>query len=314
VLRGGRNRRRIDQAAVRAAATGAVLRTAKAAGIIALLVAICAGAALGASRLKTYLYTSPTFAIERFSFDGVRHASEDELARLSGIALGDNIFEVDLFGSERLMLAHPWVRRLSLERDYPRTIVVRVIEHVPAALADLGGLYFVDDQGKAFKKLAPGEEADLPILRGFTREDYTAHEAEIEGLFREALVALAAWRESGLEKSAPASEVRVDRVDGLTLFCGRDAVAVKLGTGEYREKFARLEQLFAELSKKGARAEVIRLDNRTRPGWVAVQLAQGAGQQLAQIRPGESPGGDSAPLRRPESKAAPTENARSRNE
>ena len=279
MLRGGKNRRRIDQAAVRAAATGVALRTGKAVGIIALLVGICAGTAFGASKLKNYLYTSPTFAIERFSFDGVRHASEDELTRLSGISVGDNIFEVDLFGAEKLMLAHPWVRKLSLEREYPRTLVVRVIEHEPAALADLGGLYFVDEQGKAFKKLAPGEEADLPILRGFTREDYTAHPAEIEELQREALYALGSYRESGLEKTTPVSEVKLDRVDGMTFYCGKDAVAVKLGVKDYREKFARLEQLFAELSKKGARAEVIRLDNRTRPGWVAVQLAQGASGQ-----------------------------------
>lgn len=278
MLRGRKNRRRIDQAAVRAAAKGTFVRTIKGVAVIALLVAICAATAWAASRGKTYLYTSPTFAIEAFAFEGTRHASEDELARLSGIALGDNIFQADLVAAEKAMTAHPWVRRLSLERDYPRTVTVRVIEHEPAALADLGGLYYVDDAGKPFKKLGPGEDGDLPILRGVTRDDYVAREAEVEELFREALEALASYREAGLEKTAPASEVKVDRVDGLTLFCGKDAVAVKLGFKEYREKFGRLEQLLAELRSRGAHAEVIRLDNRTRPGWVAVQLAQGAGE------------------------------------
>lgn len=278
MLRARKNRRRIDQAAVRAAAKSTAVRTMKGLAVIALLVAICAATAWGASRGKTYLYTSPTFAIEGFAFEGTRHADEEELARLSGIGLGDNIFEADLVAAEKAMSAHPWVRRLSLERDYPRTVTVRVIEHEPAALADLGGLYYVDAEGEPFKKLGPGEDGDLPILRGVSREDYLAREAEVEELFREALEALAAYREAGLEKTAPASEVKVDRVDGLILYCGKDAVAVKLGFEGYREKFGRLEQLLAELRSRGAHAEVIRLDNRTRPGWVAVQLAQGAGE------------------------------------
>jgi cell division protein FtsQ len=268
----------VDQAAVRAAAAGTAVRVGRALGIIALLVGACVGSAFVASKARVYLYTSPTFAIERFTYEGVQHASEDELTRLSGIALGDNIFQAELLAAEKAMSAHPWVRRLSLERDYPRTLVVRVIEHQPAALADLGGLYYVDDAGRPFKKLAPGEGGDLPLLRGLTREEYQGHEQEIEGLYREALDALAAYATAGLDKVAAVSEVKIDRVDGLTLYCGRDAVAVKLGTGEYREKFARLEQLLTELKSRGARAEVIRLDNRTRPGWVAVQLAQGAGE------------------------------------
>lgn len=273
-----RNRRRVDQAAVRAAARGTALRAAKALGVIALLVGICGATALAGAKARGYVTTSPTFAIEKIAFEGVHHASEVELARLSGIALGDNVFQVDLVSAEKAMAAHPWVRRVSLERDYPRTIVARIIEYEPAALADLGTLYYVDEVGKPFKKLAPGEEGDWPILRGVTRDEYLAHEREIEALFREALEALAAYRDAGLEKRAPVSEVKVDRVDGLTLWCGPEAIAVKLGVREYREKFSRLEQLLAELKSRGARAEVIRLDNRTRPGWVAVQLAQSGGE------------------------------------
>ena len=253
------------------------MRSLKALGVVTALVAICAAAALGASKGREYLYTSPTFAIEKFAFEGVQRAQKDELQRLSGIAEGDNLFQADLVAAEKAMSAHPWIRRLSLERDYPRTIVVRAIEHEPVALADLGALYYLDAAGKPFKKLGPGEESDFPILRGVTREEYQAREQEVEAGFREALDALAAYRAAGLEKAAPVSEVKVDRVDGLTFWAGKDAVAVKLGFGEYREKFGRLEQLYAELGKKGAHAEVIRLDNRTRPGWVAVQLAQGEG-------------------------------------
>ncbi len=278
MLRARKNRRRVDQAAVRQAATSLFVRTVKGIAVIAGLVLVMAVSAYGAAWGRAWLTTSPTFAIEKLEFIGVTHANEDELARVSGIVLGDNLFQADLPAAEKAMAAHPWVRRVAVEREYPRTLVVRVIEHEPAALADLGGLYFVSAQGKAFKKLAAGEEADLPLLTGVGRDEYTAHEEETEALFREALAAVEQYRELGTEKKAALSEVRVNRLEGLTFFVGKDAMAVRVGTGEYRDKFARLEQLFAELARRGARAEVIRLDNRTRPGWVAVQLAQGGGE------------------------------------
>jgi len=277
-LRGRKNRKRTDLATVRTAARGLLASAGRVLGGVLVVLAVAAAVGWGSGRGRVWLYTSPTFAVENLVFEGVRHADPSELARQSGIELGDNIFDADILAAERALAANPWVRRVSIERDYPRTVVVRVVEHEPVALADLGGLYYVDAEGRAFKKLSAGEEADLPILRGVSREEYAGAAQEFEALFREALDALDTWRSMGLEQKAPASEVRVDRVDGLTLFCGRDAVAVRLGLKDYREKFERLDRLFAELARRGSRAEVIRLDNRNRPGWVAVQLASGGGE------------------------------------
>ena len=272
-MRGRKNRRRIDQAAVKAAAVGFAARAGR---IAAWTLGFCAMVVIGAFagvKLKEYLFTSPTFAVEKFTYEGQKRAKESELTGLAGVKLGDNIFQADVLGAERAMAQHPWVKRISIERKYPRELIVRVIEHEPVALAEMGRLYYVSEQGKVFKKLSPGEEGDLPVLSGLTRDEFVAHEEEYEGLFKEALEAIAVYREAGLEMKAALSEVKVDREEGLTFFVGKEALAVQLGFKEYGEKFKRLEKLLNELSRRGARAEVIRLDNRTRPGWVAVQLA-----------------------------------------
>ena len=276
VVRGRKNRRSIDQTAVRAAAVGFAARAARFLGVLLALGALAVGAAWGTRHLKAWLFTSPTFAIEQFAFEGIEHAEEAELIRLGGIRPGDNIFEADLALAERAMAAHPWVEQATIDRVYPRKLKVQIVEHQPAALTDLGGLYYVNPSGKAFKRLVPGESADLPILRGVGREEYSAAPEDGEALFKEALDAMALYREAGLEPRAEVSEIGIDKLEGLTFFLGDDAVAVKLGQGELEKKFTRLGQLFDELSRRGARAEVIRLDNRTRPGWVAVQLAEAA--------------------------------------
>jgi cell division protein FtsQ len=240
------------------------------------------GAAVGGRHLREWLFTSPTFAIEQFLFEGLTHAEEGELIRLSGLSMGENIFRVDVLAAEKAMATHPWIERVTIDRAYPRRLRIRIAEHQPAALTDLGGLYYVNPAGKAFKRLVPGDSADLPILRGVEREAYSADPGEGEALLREGLEALSLYRGAGLEERAPVSEIQIDPLEGLTFFCGTDAVAVKLGKGELVAKFERLDKLFDELSRRGARAEVIRLDNRTRPGWVAVQLARGGGGAVQQ--------------------------------
>jgi cell division protein FtsQ len=274
LIRGRKNRRRIDQAEVKAAAIGVAARALRLVGLAIVLSAVAIGATLGGREGREYLLTSRTFALAEIAFEGNRRAPEGELLGLSGVRLGDNIFETDVLSAERAMASHPWVKRVSIERLYPRRLMVRVIEHEPKAIAEMGRLYYVNEAGKVFKKLSPGEDGDFPLFTGVSREEFLAREEEASGLFREALLSLAVYREHGLDARAPVSEVRVDRVEGLTLFCGSEAVAVKLGFKDYAEKFSRLDRLFGELSRRGARAEVIRLDNRTRPGWVAVQLAE----------------------------------------
>ncbi len=273
MARGRKNRRRVDREALRAATFNAVLRALKATFLIALLVGMCLVAAYGAGKVKEYFCSSPTFAIEKFRFEGINHAQQHELIRLGGVAVGDNIFRIDLPEIEKGMSDHPWVQHVVLERKYPRTVVIRVKEYEPAALAELGGFYYVDSEGKAFKKLALGEPADFPVLRGFTREDYVAGKEEIEKFFREALKAFNLYSHAGLEKQEPVSEIQIDRHDGFNFFCGHQAMVVRLGFGQFKEKFLKLEKILASLSSRNQKAEIIYLDNRTRPTWVPVQLA-----------------------------------------
>ena len=52
-------------------------------------------------------------------------------------------------------------------------------------------------------------------------------------------------------------------------------VEIRLGQGELPEKLARLERVLAAVAAEGQRAEVLHLDNRRRPDWVAVRLRRG---------------------------------------
>jgi cell division protein FtsQ len=271
----GKNRRRVD-AAERAQARGHVLRR-----VGRLLVriggaaAVLAGAYFGALKLHAWATTSERFAVTAITFTGASRASRAELARSAGLAKGINLFELDVSAAKRAIEQHPWVHEAEVTRHFPAAVSVRVEEHRPAAVISLGDLYLVDSEGKPFKRLQPGDGLDLPLLTGVSREEYVANPELAAESFRRGLATLAAY--STVEKAEPISEVHIG-ARSLTLITTSGA-ELRLGEGASADKLARLSRVRAELARRGLTAEVIHLDNRARPGWVAVKLSTSSSER-----------------------------------
>lgn len=266
-----KNRRHADPAERREALRGAAGRFV---GLIVPVVA-CAGLAgglfFGFQWAWTWAHTSPTFAVQTITFGGLQRAHEADLLKLAGVLPGQNIFAFDVSSAERAMGQHPWIRSVELERHLPSGLAVSVVEHHPVAIASLGELYLVDEEGVPFRKVQAGDDLDLPLVTGIGRDEYVEKKAETEARFREALAVMDAYRAVATGESERLSEVRLEPME-LVLVTGHGQ-EVRLGEGGTEEKLARLERVRAELRQRGLTAEVIHLDNRARPGWVAVKLA-----------------------------------------
>lgn len=272
IRRKKKNRRKIDVAEGRERAQ----RVARVVGRGLFLSALVAGgvtaAAWGALATWRWATTTPDFAIETVRFEGLAHATEEELLRLGALALGQNIWLADLGQAQQAMGLHPWVHEVEIERDWPRTLRVAVVEHQPAALLAVGGLYLVDLHGVPFKRALPGDNLDYPVITGMDREGFGASSAGREQVL-EALALYGAWTDAGLEKRWPASEVRVEEDLGMTLIAA-DGAEVQMGFGDFATKVRRLTRVREQLAARGQRAARVDLGNRSRPGWVAVELLQ----------------------------------------
>ena len=102
--------------------------------------------------------------------------------------------------------------------------------------------------------------------------------AEVEPLLQAALALLDRWAERGLDRRRPVSEIHLSADYGTTLWAGADGLEVRLGQGALPEKLERLERVLAAVEAEGRRAEVLHLENRRRPDWMAVRLATGGGE------------------------------------
>ena len=212
--------------------------------------------------------------IREIRYTGLTQVSAAALAELSPVRPGDHLRLSDTEARARALSRNPWLDTVEIHRRLPPALEVVVTERQAAALVDLGGLYLVDATGQVFKRAAPGDGLDLPIVTGLERE---AFEARRDGAgeqlrLRSALGLLGRWREAGLDRRAAVSELHLDPVLGTTIYAGDAGIEIRLGQGDLPRKLERLDVLLARLETDGVQGEVIHLDNRRHPDWVAVRV------------------------------------------
>ena len=261
VLASRNRRRRADGAASRAPRGRTVLR-----GLV-LLGALGSLAWIGL-QLDAWASTSPHFALRTVKVQGLRRATEKELLRLAGVAPGTNLWSLDPSAVAQTMSAHPWVRTVEVTRSLPDTLQLRVEERTPVALASLGDLYVVDADGAPFKRVSPADSLDLPLLTGVTREQAEKDPAGTAVRLREALGVVDIYQHA-FERPR-LSEIQLGEA-GFELITA-EGVRVVLGRDDLDGQLRRLQRIRDELQHRGLAAAAIHLENRVRPGWVAVQV------------------------------------------
>ena len=225
----------------------------------------------GLLSLDGWASRSPRFALRTVRVRGLQRATEHELLRLANVGPGANLWSLDPTAVGQAMSAHPWVSSVEVTRSLPDTLVLRVEEREPVALAALGDLYVVDAQGVPFKRVSASDRLDLPLLTGISRDAAAQDPGGTAARFREALAVADAYRQAFPRPRL--SEVLVDEASFQLLTA--DGVRVVLGRSATTEQLHRLQRVRDELQQRGVAAAAIHLENRVRPGWVAVQLRPG---------------------------------------
>lgn len=279
-----KNRRRQDAAQRNEAVKGAV--RSKGPGVLKVLALTLVTGLLvwGGVESRRWALQSPRFELAAVSFSGLQRASRVELLRLAALTKGQNLWALDVGALERAMLQHPWVKKVEVSRRFPNRVSVAVTEHVPEALAVLGELYVLDEEGEPFKRVTPGDGLDLPLVTGVDREGYVTDPDQARQRFQAALeVARAYTKAAAPGKPERLSEVRMDGRD-VTLVAA-SGQEVRLGEGDSEVKLQRLARVRRELGARGLAAEIIHLDNRARPGWVAVKISSPVSERNGSAKP-----------------------------
>lgn len=243
---------------------------ARTVGGFALVAGVSLGVAWGARR---YLMTSPRFSLEQVVMTGQKTRTKDALLERAHVTMGQNVFSIDLDAVRNRMLGDPYVKRATLSRRLPDTILVDIEERTPAAIVALGSdAMLVTREGEAFKKVEVGDPSDLPVITGLRPELAENDRDAFADSVRRALDVAIDYQQSTLASKMPLQEIHFDSKNALTLLVGAPVTSLVLGGPPYRKKLEQAARVAVELDHRGQKPDAILLDNDARPDRVVARV------------------------------------------
>lgn len=236
-------------------------------------VATIALAGLCAWGLVRYTRTSPRFSVRTLQVQGNVHTQSADLAKLGGLEIGSNIFELESESVKSRILQNPWIERVGITRRLPSTVRVEVVEREPAAIVALGAqLYLCTRDGEPFKPLESGDPSDLPIVTGIRPEQVAKDRIGVVATIKRALDLASEYERSLPAKTRPIQEVHADEEGAFSLVVGKDPVVLRMGRGPFRQPVEQAARVLAEVSSRHADAAIVFLDNEAHPERVVVRM------------------------------------------
>ena len=200
------------------------------------------------------------FRLERIEVSNLRKLKRAEVVSLTGAKPGVPMLSLDLRRIAEQVKKNPWIEKVQVRRNFPHTLSVEITEWVPAAVLNMGYIYYVDKKGEVFKPLTEGDNPDFPIITGLGEEDLSRDPAGCKLMLKTALELTDLLRTGAIFKLEDISEIHIDKGYGYTLFTAQGGVPVKLGNSGFAEKLARLSRIYKDLSAQLPALEYIDLN------------------------------------------------------
>jgi cell division protein FtsQ len=201
------------------------------------------------------------FRADLIEVRGGRRLSGQEIRESAGVEKGSNILAVNLSMVRKRLLANPWVKAAAVAREFPACLRIRVQEHRPVAVLDVGRLFLIGEEGAVFKEADPEELSGLPIISGLEYSDWEETGAAAPGI-RSAAMALLEVLANHRNRvyGSRVQEISVDPDIGLSIRFGDPSVRAVLGYGSYARKLRQLSRVLAHVDETGAIPSVQKLD------------------------------------------------------
>jgi cell division septal protein FtsQ len=143
---------------------------------------------------------------------------------------------------EARLRSNPWIKDVSLRKQMPDTLMIKIKEAAPKALLyQNSSTFLVEEEGNMLEEVMNEGTAFLPVIRSDSAEK---NKKEI----KEAIQLIDALDKKGVLSSRESVEIRLNSYGPDMVV---DGAVIKVGYGNYMEKLARWEELEPEVSKLG---------------------------------------------------------------
>ena len=200
--------------------------------------------------------------------------SKKQVADQAQVRKGMNVLAINLTMVRKKLLANPWIAEAEVNREIPSALSIKIKEHSPLAIVDLGHKFMINEKGEIFKEWSSGDPDDLPLITGLQMADiatYDQHEPRetfhpVSALPTDQQVNSAQYHYSPLDAVMQVlrlgqdskcvlpnrliKQIRVDREIGLTLHVRTQVGIIKLGYHQYPNKYSMLKHIIMVLKNR----------------------------------------------------------------
>jgi len=216
---------------------------------------------LASLHIAGWMGNDRSFSIQRVEVIGCEILQPEDIVKAANIPLSTPIMQLDLRAVQQRIEQMPMVKSVSLARQFPSTIAIRIEEVRPIALLNNDGLHPVDERGNILPIPHRFKILDLPVLSGSVFMTKT----KVSRLNHNGLASidyLAALRKYNSALYHDISEARLDNRGGLVLYLMEEGVPVLMGHEQWLEKSERLTVVMLHLKTQSGQLKVAEFDLR----------------------------------------------------
>ena len=201
------------------------------------------------------------FKADNIEIAGIHRLTEEAVLEQAAVSTGKNILSINLSSVRNRLLAHPDIEEADVERKLPNGLIIRIQEHEPLAVVDLGRKFLMDVNGKIYKECKEDQYGKLPLITGLDFSDIGLSGKNGNDPYMAVMNILLMGKDAkSVLHNASIRKICVDREVGITLYAHGETKAIKLGYGNYADKFKRLEKVTLFLKNRHQVTDIESID------------------------------------------------------
>jgi cell division protein FtsQ len=218
------------------------------------------------------------FKAKSLKIEGVQRLSQNQIIEAARVKKGMNVLAVNLAAVRKRLLAQPWIADAEIRREIPAGLHIKVKEHTPLAIIDLGRKFLLNENGRVFKEWTDTDPANLPLVYGLALNDIrihgkTAAQPSVKGgnpsqlehpqndPFEAVMQVLKLGKKNrSILTNRNIRQIQVDREIGITIVALKQMKTIVLGYHNYPLKFNMLKDILSYGKRRLSFPEFDRID------------------------------------------------------
>ena len=218
------------------------------------------------------------FKAKSLKIEGVQRLTQNQIIEAARVKKGMNVLAVNLAAVRKRLLAQPWIADAEIRREIPAGLHIKVKEHTPLAIIDLGRKFLLNENGRVFKEWTNTDPAKLPLVSGLALNDIRIHgetaaqpsvkdgnPSQLEHPQNDPFEAVMQVLRLGKKNRSILSnrnirQIQVDREIGITIVALKQMRTIVLGYHNYPLKFNMLKDILSYGKRRRSFPEFDRID------------------------------------------------------